>query len=192
MLDPRKIILLDQMDVIINTRLDDKSAFYEMFEKYSCTAEEILNDSIEKGHISFFSIPISYVEKVFLREYFSVPDDIVDEDIIKAVYELMKIESSDAVLNGEEILGNMPLKAVYLKDYFEAISDTAFFIDRVAEYEAKSLMKDEGQIVLDYWKSINAVKDYSSLFPDKPDLKGPPPRKTAEMKTGGIGQLNPI
>lgn len=83
---------------------------------------------------------------------------------------------------------NTFLNAVYLEDMICMINDCFFLPDTLSRHEMCSIINGEGHAVLDFWKDVRALKDYSSFFPHKP----PPPKNRPPRKPQGVRKLIPV
>lgn len=60
--------------------------------------------------------------------------------------------------------------AVYAKDLFHIINDRYIQPDAIGMREIISIGIGEGEAVLNFWRDVRRIKDYSGFFPDKPKL----------------------
>ena len=186
MIDPTKIILADEVGMIIDEFIPEDSYFITLFEDCGEKADIILDHWVHNGLITYYEVPLYMTEEHFVRYYLDVPADVPSDQIYSKAISIIR-EREEALLGTpvhfeveggfapEEAIQNSPIKALFAQTYFYALAKTALWVDVLDRYERGAVARDEGQIVLDYWKKINAVKDYSGFFPDAKPPHGDKP-----------------
>ena len=178
-----KIVLIDEMEMLVRQKLDPQSTFFELFSKYGWHALLTLNFRIQAREVPSAIIPLEDVEEHVVRFVLDIPDHVSTDEIFK--YAAAKYDEQTRAnvacymgppehdpfnqVTTEEAVRNWPLKAVNVEDYFKAFSDaslkSAFGYDVVDAYQSKALAAGEGETVTNFWIGVHNMTGYFDTHP---------------------------
>lgn len=64
------------------------------------------------------------------------------------------------------------LQCLHLGDFLALADESAFMGHAIDRHEFYSLLTDQGNSVLQFWRNVRQLKDYSGFFPHKPKPQG--------------------
>ncbi len=159
MVDPGKIVIQSEFDKC--SSIGGNSILSRFMKENHVNFTCLLKEKIKEKDIEIFAIPVNQVSAVELAEFYR------EKQEGRAYVESMrnagvKSEQLDRI---ERYLALSEVPAMRLGDIlrnWNEISPTGHALPLVGYH---SLIKGEGQVMIDFWKAVNALKDYSDLFP---------------------------
>ncbi len=202
-----KILMIPQIEKIIMETVPSDSSFGRFLSAYFDVASDKLRVYSAQRLIPRFGLPIQMLEEDLQRHILGIGESASLKDELKKATIITAINSALSNLadtNSDEymavILPDLKPQMVdgyYLAHISMALAKTALFSDNLASHEKSSISRDEGKIVLNFWRAIERTKDYGDYFPDKkpptgnkPDDKGGAAKVTSWVE-GKLGGLKP-
>jgi hypothetical protein len=193
--DPNKIVLSnDFFECAVFPAIENNTTFERLFGARGSLLGDTLNYFSQSRQIATFPVHYKSASPETQREVEEQIDHQVGNAIERQKQEVDTLlraflghalpEKAQVVFAGpseEELTARLQsqthVPAFYLGNIMQAMDATAppslwtgeFGVKR---YETASLFKDEGHLALAFWQNVNALRDFSGMFPDRP----PPPR----------------
>lgn len=159
MVNPGKIVIQSEFDQCSSIGGNSILSRFmkENYVNFTC----LLKEKIKEEGMEIFAIPVNQVSAAELAEFHH------EKQAGRAYVESMrnagiKSEQLDRI---ERYLALSEVPAMRLGDIlhnWNEISPTGHALTLVGYH---SLIRGEGRIMVDFWKAVNALKDYSDLFP---------------------------
>jgi len=173
MLNPDKIIPYSNFQDVAVRYPDVDSPLHRTLFKNMPRIFSSLNEMVSNGEAPCFVLPLYILPAEELQAQVKMLDDYRDRmdrghKGKSTNAGVLMFEDAFKMVRKEVATGNGVLTCYRLGDLLEACyettGDTEFKIDGMI-----SAYKGHGAKVVNFWKEINALKDWSSHFPDKPD-----------------------
>lgn len=190
MVDLGKIVLCHEFNECIFDRNPDS----HFIRTYTGRQEEFLSNMgevIEVVPEVFFSIPLNRLTKNSLT--------LVHNNLEKQAKRHFGVLATMGI-DPKRHAFFTPLPEAYIGTYLGVLVlclNKTGFRDFSAQARQWSILRGEGQVVLDFWKAVNNLHDYSDLFPDKepPRFGGPkmrPEKKAPAWQEAVTSAFKPI